>query len=162
MEQSVIPIIRASTAPVLPYMLCAFRDQPQEKVDFMLKPAIRLVNLLKTQISNDNETQHLRNELMEVLHIMSEKLSYTDDQLRHSLLQTISVNLLFLLVHSVLVIFLYFVIKRNIPDPVLNVYCPSLTLCRPCLILGFLRIARNWLYRMVTGWNLEQLLEKLD
>ncbi|KAK4009943.1 ubiquitin carboxyl-terminal hydrolase 35 [Daphnia magna] len=90
MEQSVIPIIRASTAPVLPYMLCAFRDQPQEKVDFMLKPAIRLVNLLKTQISNDNETQHLRNELMEVLHIMSEKLSYTDDQLRHSLLQTIS------------------------------------------------------------------------
>ncbi|KAI9558636.1 hypothetical protein GHT06_015424 [Daphnia sinensis] len=85
-----IPIIRASTAPVLPYMLCAFRDQPQEKVDFLLKQAIRLVNFLKIQAPNDNETQHLRNEMMEVLHIMSEKLSYTDDHLRQSLLQTIS------------------------------------------------------------------------
>ncbi|EFX73375.1 hypothetical protein DAPPUDRAFT_109864 [Daphnia pulex] len=42
MEQSIIPVIRDSTAPVLPYLLLTMRDQPQEKVEPILKPAITL------------------------------------------------------------------------------------------------------------------------
>ncbi|XP_046648592.1 ubiquitin carboxyl-terminal hydrolase 35-like [Daphnia pulicaria] len=90
MEQSIIPVIRGSTAPVLPYLLLTMRDQPQEKVEPILKPAITLVNILKIQPSKDNETQYLRTELVEGLYVLSEKLPQKEDQLYQALLRTIS------------------------------------------------------------------------
>jgi hypothetical protein len=92
MEQSIIPVIRGSTAPVLPYLLLTMRDQPQEKVEPILKPAITLVNILKIQPSKDNETQYLRTELVEGLYVLSEKLPQKEDQLYQALLRTISVR----------------------------------------------------------------------
>jgi hypothetical protein len=92
MEQSIIPVIRGSTAPVLPYFLLTMRDQPQDKVEPILKPAITLVNVLKIQSSKDNETQCLRTELIEGLYVLSDKLPHKEDQLYQSLLRTISVN----------------------------------------------------------------------
>ena len=91
MEQSIIPVIRSSTAPVLPYLLLTMRDQPQDKVEPMLKPAINLVNSLKIQPSKDDETQYLRTELLEGLYVLSERLLHKEDQLYQLLLRTISV-----------------------------------------------------------------------
>lgn len=95
MEKSVIPVIRASTAPVLSYLLITLRDQTPDKMDPILKPAINLVNILKAQQPKDTVSINLKTELVEGLYILSEKRSVMSDKLNELLLKTLSVSNLF-------------------------------------------------------------------
>lgn len=116
MEQSVIPVIRASTAPVLSYLLITLRDQTHDKMDPVLKPAITLVNVLKAQQPKDSVSIGLKTELVEGLYILSEKRSARGDKLSELLLHTLTVeysffNFVFLhLINDV------FLLSRNILD----------------------------------------------
>lgn len=94
MEQSVIPVIRASTALVLPYILFTLRDESSETTDPILKPALNLVTTLQAQQPKDNVSQNLKAELIEGLYVLSDKRpKRTGDKLDEILLQVLSVRL---------------------------------------------------------------------
>ena len=88
-ERSIIPVMRASTAPVLPYFLLTLRDQPPEKIESILKPTFMLLLSLKKY--SDANAQQLRTELLEGLYILSDKW-LRSEELNKSLLEALSVS----------------------------------------------------------------------
>ena len=105
MEQSIIPVIRASTAPVLPYILLTLRAQPQHIIDPIIKPAIKLVIALKSQQSIDPATTHLlKIELGECLYVLRDTQSCNNHNMQQSLTQILSVSISF---------FKYFLFVKN-------------------------------------------------
>lgn len=152
MEKSVIPVIRASTAPVLSYLLITLRDQTPNKMDPILKPAINLVNILKAQQPKDTVSINLKTELVEGLYILSEKRSVMSDKLNELLLKTLSVSNLFKF--FVLQIHLFHGIYRNILDLVSNEYWRDSTPYLPYLIRIYPKVALNQLCLIAKiGWK---------
>lgn len=72
MSQSVVPVIRNSTGPVLLYMLLAVRDQRADKLDPIIEAALELFGKIKSQIQNPDQTFKL--DLVEVLfHLIAKR-----------------------------------------------------------------------------------------
>lgn len=94
MEQSIIPVIRSSTAPVLPYFLITLRDQPYETIEPILRSAVKLVNMLKAQQPKDTLSQGLKDDLTDGLYILNESCPREagEDGLRKNLAQILSVS----------------------------------------------------------------------
>ena len=83
MEQSIIPVMRVSTAPVLPYLLITLRDQPYEMITPVLKPAIKLINVMKAQQTKDPTSQTLILDLIDAVYILNERRPRTNEDDSH-------------------------------------------------------------------------------
>lgn len=75
MEKSIVPIIRHSTAPVLPYIILTIRDQELQKFEAVLFSALSLFACLKPQSKTDSSAAELRKTLSDAFHIVAEKIS---------------------------------------------------------------------------------------
>lgn len=75
MEQSIIPVMRNTTAPVLLYMLYTLRDSSPEQLQTVVYPAVKLFNFLKSQ--KDVTTQQFLTNMAEAFYILIRKLLKT-------------------------------------------------------------------------------------
>lgn len=93
MEKSIVPIIRHSTAPVLPYILLTIRDQPPQKFETILLSALRLFTSLRHQSSIDPSAAELRGELSDAFHVLAEKIPSVAGNTQASLYAALKVQL---------------------------------------------------------------------
>ena len=86
MEQSIIPVMRSTTAPVLLYILFTLRDSSPDDLKVVVDPAVKLFKLLKPQ--QDAATQQFLSEMAEAFYILIRKLLKTGNiyKLLHSVI----------------------------------------------------------------------------
>ena len=86
MDQSIVPVMRSTTAPVLLYILYTQRDSSPDDLKVTVYPAVKLFKLLKTQ--KDAATQQFLANMAEAFYILIRKLLKTEPvyKLLHSVI----------------------------------------------------------------------------
>ena len=97
MEQSIIPVLRSTTAPVLLYILYTLRDSPPDELEVVVYPAVKLFRLLKIQ--KDAATQQFLANMAEAFYILIRKLLKTGTvyKILHSVISVRKSKLIFIL-----------------------------------------------------------------